>query len=99
LATLLAPLDIHPDQRRVAGKLQRSYRTCDFADAFTRYLPTQALQRDSGNESGPHPAIPIRDASASRHTSTSVTEADVQEVCHAITLRATLTGDEWEQPW
>jgi hypothetical protein len=53
LARLLGPLGIHPDQRRIGRDVLRGYRRTAFDDAIARYLPSQALQRDNGNESSP----------------------------------------------
>lgn len=53
LARLLDPLDIRVGQYKVEGKNARGYRRDAFGDAITRYLPSQAGQRDKPSKSGP----------------------------------------------
>jgi hypothetical protein len=57
LAKLLATFHIMPtDPVRLGAKVARSYRRQDFEDAWTRYLPTDSLQRNNPNQHGQEPA-------------------------------------------
>jgi hypothetical protein len=57
LAKLLKDFDVPPAGNvRFGEKVLRGYSVAAFADAFSRYLPSKALQRYNANENGSEPA-------------------------------------------
>jgi Protein of unknown function (DUF3631) len=57
LSRLLKGFDVHPGGNlRIGAKVLKGYRRVSFAEAFSRYLPSKALQGNNVNNDGPKPA-------------------------------------------
>ncbi|HXG90009.1 MAG TPA: DUF3631 domain-containing protein [Vicinamibacterales bacterium] len=87
LSRLLRGFDVHPGGTiRVGEKVFKGYRYAAFAEAFARYLPIEALQRNKTNNDGPQ-----LDKTEALHPE-SVTDsktsvcADKHWDCYAVTL-------------
>jgi len=99
LARMLKPFKVSAaGSIRVGAKTARAYRRDAFMDAWTRYLPVntafKACQRDKPNESGPEPAISMRDTGEECHVSESEENSMNTRDCHAVTLPNPDSGAE-----
>ncbi|MBI2187322.1 MAG: DUF3631 domain-containing protein [Acidobacteria bacterium] len=101
LARLLDPLDIHVGQYKVEGKNVRGYRRDAFHDAMTRYLSSQAGQRDNPNKNAAEPQETCGTsalASPTCETQNTPVNTGVVPLPH-IDPRDTGAGDEeWRLP-
>lgn len=87
LARLLKPFGVLPaGPIRIDTAVVRGYRFPAFVDAFARYLPIEALQRNNSNKTGPETAkTQALHASAVTLAKTAV-DPDKHWVCNAVTL-------------
>jgi hypothetical protein len=95
LRRLLKGFDVSPaGNLRFGDVVLKGYRLAAFIDAFARYLPSKALQRNNVNESGPEPEqhTPLHDrAVAEAKTAVS---PDKHWECSAVALHTTDPEEE-----
>lgn len=89
LARLLGPLGIHPCSD---GSL-RGYRADGFADAISRYLPSEASKRHDLNKDGPESLISKCHASMAGDVSKTAEQPDFHWGHDALTHRTPDPGD------
>ena len=89
IARLLRPFGIVGGEYRIAAegdKVLKGYRRDAFSDAWVRYLPSEARQRDKPNEYGPEsPEIKARQNIACRPLE-SATNPMNTESCRVVAL-------------
>jgi putative DNA primase/helicase len=90
LARLLGPLGVHPVHLRNV----RGYRTDAFADAFARYLPSEASQRHDINNDGPKPCDGSALDGPQKNASVTQFEADF---VGSVTQRHIDLGDDSDE--
>jgi hypothetical protein len=62
LARMLKPFGIHPHMLRIGQETGRGYRSEDFEDAFSRYVPPDPKQAQQSDEDAPRPQVPGRNS-------------------------------------